>query len=85
MPRNSKRRPTLKEILTKISGYFRENWGAPFVIGFMLLLIVTAAFLLIDLNSLTNEKAICVYYALIGGVVLQHVCFLKDGERNGER
>ena len=47
---------SLKIILTKISGppkqirektkrYFRENWGFPFIAGFILLLLVAAIFL----------------------------------------
>lgn len=80
MPKDS-----VKEILAKIRGYFRENWGAPFIIGFMLLLTVAAASLSIGLDFLANEVAIYAYYALVVGVVLQLVCFLKYGERSGNK
>ena len=73
------------KILAKMKGYFRENWGAPFVIGFMVLLIVAAGSLAIGLGSLANEVAIYAYYALVAGVVLQLVCFLKFGEKGGDR
>ena len=71
------------KILAKMKGYFVENWGAPFVIGFMVLLIVAAGSLAIGLGSLANEVAIYAYYALVAGVVLQLVCFLKYGEKGG--
>jgi hypothetical protein len=69
------------KILAKMKGYFGENWGAPFVIGFMVLLIVAAGSLAVGLGFLAKEVAIYAYYALVAGVVLQLVCFLKYGER----
>jgi len=80
MPKDS-----ANKIHAKIKGYFRENWGAPFILGFMLLLIVAAASLSIGLGVLANEVAIYAYYALVAGVVLQLVCFLKYGERDGNK
>ena len=63
----------------------RENWGAPFIVGFMLLLMVAAASLSMGLAVLTNEVAVYAYYALVIGVVLQLACFLKYTKRNGEK
>ena len=77
MPKDS-----AKTVLNKMRVYFRENWGVPSVIGFMLLLLIAAASMSISLNLLTNEVAISGYYALVVGVVLQLVCFLKYGERS---
>jgi len=71
------------KVLAKMKGYFRENWGAPFIVGFMVLLIVAAGSLLVGLDFLANEVAVYAYYALVVGVVLQLVCFLKYGERGG--
>jgi len=71
--------------MPRIKKYFRENWGAPLFIEFILLLMVAAASLSIGLESLANEVAICAYYALVAGVVLQFVCFLKYGERSGTK
>jgi hypothetical protein len=79
------RKDSAKAILTRTKGYFRENWGAPFILGFMLLLVVAAASLAIGLGFLANEVAIYAYYALVEGVVLQLVCFLKYGERSGNK
>ena len=75
----------VKEFLLKIKVYFRENWGAPFILGFMLLLMVAAASLLMGLDILANGVAVSAYYALVVGVVLQFVCFLKYAKRNGEK
>jgi len=73
------------KILAKMKGYFGKNWGAPFIIGFMGLLIVAAGSLAIGLDFLANMVAIYAYYALVEGVVLQLVCFLKYGERSGNK
>ena len=66
-----------EKIPAKTSRYVRENWGAPFVIAFMLLLVVAAASLAIGLDSFADGVAACAYFALVAGVVLQLVCFLK--------
>ena len=69
----------------RVKEYFRKNWGAPSIIGLMLLLIVAAASLSIGLANLTDEVAISIYYALVVGVVLQLVCFLKYNNRSSQR
>jgi len=53
------------------------NWGAPFIIVFMLLLIVAAFSLSVSLSSIADAVAVYAFYALVVGVVLQLVCFLK--------
>jgi len=79
------RKDSAKEILTRTKGYVRENWGAPFILGFMLLLMVAAASLSMGLDFLANDVAFYAYYALVAGVALQLVCFLKYGERSGKK
>jgi heme/copper-type cytochrome/quinol oxidase subunit 4 len=69
---------------SRIKRYFRENWGAPFITGFMIILLVAASSMAMGLESLANELAIYAYYALVVGVVLQLVCFLKYNKRNGQ-
>lgn len=76
---------SVKEIVAKFRDYLRENWGAPFIIGFMLLLMIAAASLVVSLEFLANEVAIYAFYALVAGVALQLVCFLKFGERRGSK
>ena len=70
-------------VLSKARRYLRENWGAPFVLGFMVLLVVTAVLLSLGLDLLANEVALYAYYALVAGVVLQLVSFLKQGNKRG--
>ncbi len=70
-------RTFVRQILAKVKGYVRENWGAPFIVGFMILLMIAVASLSIDLAALADEVAVYAYYALVVGVVLQFVCFLK--------
>jgi heme/copper-type cytochrome/quinol oxidase subunit 4 len=74
-----------REMPDRIKGYVRENWGAPFIGGFMVLLISTAALMVTSSGSLANELAIYAYFALVVGVVLQLVCFLKYNKKSGEK
>ena len=74
----------LKDFLLRVKGYVRENRGAPFIVGFMLLLMIAAGSLSVGLDVLANAVAVCAYYVLVAGVVLQFVCFLKYGEKGGD-
>jgi heme/copper-type cytochrome/quinol oxidase subunit 4 len=73
-----------KAIPARVKGYVRENWGAPFVAGFMSLLLVAVASLVMGLEFLADGVAVVAYFALVVGVVLQLVCFLKYGEKGGD-
>ena len=64
------------KIMVKVKGYVKENWGSPFIVGFMLLLLTAAVPLSAGL-SLADAIAVYVYYALVVGVVLQLACFLR--------
>lgn len=66
------------------ANYVKDNWGAPFIVGFMGLLMVAAVSLLTDFIVLAEEVAVYAYYALVTGVALQLICFLRDGKRNGD-
>jgi heme/copper-type cytochrome/quinol oxidase subunit 4 len=74
-----------KEFPARVKAYTRENWGAPFIVGFMLLLMVAAVSLSMSLTVLADGVAIVAYCALVGGVILQLVCFLKCNKKNGEK
>ncbi len=67
----------MHNIVIKVKGYVKENWGSPFIAGFMFLLIGAAVSLSVGLSSLADTVAVYAFYALVGGVVLQLVCFLK--------
>ena len=64
--------------------YFRENWGAPFIIVFMVLLVVAAVFLGLGLEFLAERLAEFAYYFLVVGVVLQLVVVIKE-ERSEDK
>jgi len=74
----------LKKLPDNVKVYVRENWGAPFIVGFMLLLMVAAVSLAMGLAVLADGIAIVAYCALVAGVVLQLACFLKYNKKNGE-
>jgi hypothetical protein len=74
-----------KKMPDRVKGYVRENWGAPFIVGFMLLLMVAAVSLSMGLAVIADGVAIAAYFALVVGVVLQLVCFLRYNRKNGEK
>ena len=71
-------------IKSKWITYLRENWGTPFIIAFMLLLMRAAAHLVYGLVQIANEIAIYAYYSLVIGVVLQLMSYIKYGPSNKE-
>jgi heme/copper-type cytochrome/quinol oxidase subunit 4 len=72
-----------KEFPTRVKAYTRENWGVPFIIGFMLLLVLVAFSLSMGLNFFANEMVVYAYCAFVG-VVLQLVCFVKYEKKGGD-
>ena len=71
-------------IINKVKGYVRENWGSPFIVAFMLLLVSTAVSLAIGLSYLDDSTAVYAFCALTVGVILQLVCFLKYTKKTSE-
>lgn len=67
-------------LLRKARRYLRENWGAPFVIAFMLLLTASAVALSLGLSDAANSVGVYAFYALVVGVVLQIASYIKFGE-----
>ena len=66
--------------LDDLGAYVRENWGSPFVLAFMVLLIVSAGDLSFGLSDAANSTAVVAFYALVIGVALQIASYLKFGE-----
>ncbi|MDG7005470.1 MAG: hypothetical protein JRM86_00865 [Nitrososphaerota archaeon] len=64
----------------RMRAYLRTNWGSPFVVGFMALLIGSAAELSAGASSISNEITIYAFYSLVLGVVLQIASYVKYGE-----
>ncbi len=78
----------MKRFLRRVKGYFRENLGAPFVIGFQILLLTCACLLVMGNSALANDLAVAAYFSLVIGVVLQFVSFLRyggEGQGKNER
>lgn len=57
-----------------------EGLGVPFIIGFQVLLLMSALFLIQDNSMLANEIAIYAYYLLVIGVFLQLLSFIGHKE-----
>lgn len=72
------------KIMIKVKGYVTENWGSPFIVGFMFLLVVAAVSLSAGWSSLADSVAVYAYYALVAGVFLQLACFVKYRRKNVE-
>ncbi|HIQ13732.1 MAG TPA: hypothetical protein EYH44_05075 [Thermoprotei archaeon] len=68
-----------RKSITNLIKYFRENWGAPFIIAFMGLLIGAAYYLSIGNDKYANTLAEYAYYNLVIGVALQFISYIKYG------
>jgi uncharacterized membrane protein HdeD (DUF308 family) len=68
---------SFNQIELKLKGYVKENWGSPFIMAFILLLVVAAVFLSAGSASLADTLAVYGFYALVAGVLLQIGSFLK--------
>lgn len=75
---------SLKQLRQRIKRYLRENFGVPFVAGFQVLLLVCAGLLVYGNSGLANEVAVCAYYSLVAGIVLQLICFVRYGKKQKE-
>jgi hypothetical protein len=68
------------KVKASTAAYFRENLGAPFIFGFMALLMICAGLLIQGNSGLANELAVYAYYLLLVGVFLQLASFLRHGK-----
>jgi len=62
--------------------YFKRNWGSPFVMTFMVLILTAAGYLSYGLENIANELAVYAYYLLVIGVTLQAVSYVKYGKES---
>ncbi|MBT0158547.1 hypothetical protein G4O51_01020 [Candidatus Bathyarchaeota archaeon A05DMB-2] len=69
---------------SRIKRYITENWGAPFIIGSVSLLIIAAALMTMSLTTLSNEAAVYAYFSLILGVAGQLIRYLKFNKKTGD-
>lgn len=64
----------------RIKRYLKDNPGAPFIIGFQLLLLVCAGLLIQGNSVMANEVAVYAYFLLVIGVVLQLIAYVRHGK-----
>jgi len=62
----------------RIKRYIKGNLGAPFIIGFQLLLLVCAGLLIQGNSVMAGEVAIYAYCILVAGVVLQLISSIRN-------
>ena len=67
-----------------IREYVKENWGSPFIVSFIILLLSAATLLSLGVSYWAEQIAIYAYYVLVIGVLLQIVCYLKYKKANDE-
>ncbi len=61
----------------RVKGYVKENWGSPFVVSFIFLLLSAATLLSLGISYWAEQIAVYAYYALVIGIVLQILCYIK--------
>jgi hypothetical protein len=69
-----RRNKLLHNNLITVKRFVKENWGTPFLVGFMVFLTGAGFFMSIS-PDLSNLAVICAF--LVAGVVLQLVSFFK--------
>jgi|GEM_PF-875235 len=65
------------KILLKLKGHIKANWSLPFLFVFVVPLAGVAVFLSAGLFYLSVTLVIYAFYALVAGVALQFLSFLK--------
>ncbi len=76
-----KKREKLNEIIKR---ELLENPGRPFIIAFMILLIIAAVELAIGNEVLANRAAEIAYYYLVIGVILTIYAVVREERRRGK-
>jgi len=66
--------------IKRLVEYLRNNWGAPFIAAFIILLMIAAGCLIYDLGPIADDLAVYAYYTLVVGVLLQFVSYLRYRE-----
>jgi cell shape-determining protein MreD len=64
--------------------YIKENWGVPFIIGFLMLLLSAAVLLAAGYISTAEMTANVAYFTLAAGVFLELICLGKNRQK-GEK
>ena len=72
----------MNKFVARLKIYFLDNLGAPFIIGFMVLLLGCAYFLIVSNSNFANELANVAYLLLVFGVVLQSISYFLEQRKN---
>jgi hypothetical protein len=67
-----------KRIKLEFKRGVKANWGFPFIVGFLLLLLSAAVLLATGLSSAAELMANAAYLALAVGVMLEIACLGKN-------
>jgi len=70
---------SVKGFLVRARLYFGENLGAPFLLGFIGLLMTAVVLLITGFPLSAEAVGDLAYFSLVAGVVLQLVCFWRRG------
>jgi hypothetical protein len=70
------------KLLLVAKSYVKDNWGSPFILAFMLLLIDASIQLYIGFPYAAYSIAVYAFYALVIGVILQLFSFLRYTRKN---
>lgn len=63
--------------VSEIRTYLKTNWGTPFIVAFICLLLVSAISLSVGLPYEAEFIAVFAFYSIVIGVVLQLICSFK--------
>jgi len=66
------------EVRSRLKSYLKENLGAPFIITFMIMLMMCAGLLIANMEDSANTLATIAYFFLVIGVLLQFISFIKS-------
>lgn len=76
---------SLTKYMPKVRAYIKETPSAPFIIGFMILLVICAIFLIFKQEGAAEELANIAYFSLVIGVGIEVYQSIKHGERDEKR
>lgn len=65
-------------LLARFKRFIMDNPGSGFVLGFQVLLLVCAVFLVVGLGLLAEALAVLAYFLLVVGVILQLWSFVRN-------
>ena len=71
--------------LPRIRRYLKDSPGAPFIVGFQLLLFICAGLLIQGNSVMAGEVAVYAYYLLLAGVVLQLTSSVRSRKKEAEQ